>query len=87
MFDSFGFESFEEFVIQDDWKIINKIFYGVEKFDKKDNKITLVTLRFSISQYKKLKNFDKLSKMAVDLLQLINEYGKNTGLEMKLLFN
>ena len=51
MFDSFGFESFEEFVIQDDWKIINKIFYGVEKFDKKDNKITLVTLRFSIPEY------------------------------------
>ena len=51
MFDSFGFEGFKEFVIQDDQKIINKIFYGVEKFDKKDNKITLVTLRFSIPKY------------------------------------
>ena len=51
MFDSFGFEGFKEFVIQDDQKIINNIFYGVEKFDKKDNKITLVTLRFSIPKY------------------------------------
>ena len=34
-FDSFGFEGFKEFVIQDDQKIIKKIFYGVEKFDKK----------------------------------------------------
>ena len=51
MFDSFCFESFEEFIIQVDRKIINKIFYGVEKFDKKDNKITLETLRFSIPEY------------------------------------
>ena len=35
-----------------------------------------MTLRFSISQYKKLKNFDKLSKTTLDLLQLINKYGK-----------
>ena len=76
MFDSFGFEGFKEIVIQDDQKIINKIFYGVEKFYKKDNKITLVTLRFSIPEYKNLKNFDKLSKATVDLLHLINEYGK-----------
>ena len=41
MFDSFSFEGFKEFIIQDDQKIINNIFYGVEKFDKKENKITL----------------------------------------------
>ena len=76
MFDNFGFEGFKEFVIQDNQKIINKIFYGVQKFDKKDNKITLVTLKFSIPEYKKLKSFDKLSKTTVDLLHLINEYGK-----------
>ena len=76
MFDNFGFEGFKEFVIQDDQKIINKIFYGVQKFDKKDNQITLVTLKFSIPEYKKLKSFDKLSETTVDLLHLINEYGK-----------
>ena len=76
MFDNFGFEGFNEFVIQDDQKIINKIFYGVQKFDKKDNQITLVTLKFSIPEYKKLKSFDKLSETTVDLLHLINEYGK-----------
>ena len=64
---SLGFQGFKEFVIQDDQKIINNIFYGVEKFDKKDKKITLVTLRFSIPEYKKLKNFDKLSETTVDL--------------------
>ena len=60
LFDSFDFQDFKEFAIKDDQKIINKICYGVEKFDKKDNKITLVTLIFNIPEYKKLKNFDKL---------------------------
>ena len=44
-----------------------------------------MTLRFSISQYKKLKNFDKLSKMAVDLLQLLNEYGKKHRLRNEVI--
>ena len=39
-------------------------------------KTTLVTLRFSIPEYKKLQNFDKLSKTTTDLLHLINEYCK-----------
>ena len=78
MFDSFGFESFKEFIIQDDQKIINKIFYSIEKFDEKDNNITLVTLRFSIPQYKKLTNYEKLNETTVDLLHLINEYRKKT---------
>ena len=75
LFDSFSFEGFKEFIIQDDKKFISKIFYDVGKFNKKDNKITLVTLKFSIAEYKKLKNFDKLSETTVDLMHLINEYG------------
>ena len=35
MFDSFGLEGFKQFVIQYDQKIIDKILYGVEKFNKK----------------------------------------------------
>ena len=35
MFDSFGFEGFNEFVIQDDQKISNKIFYGVKSSIKR----------------------------------------------------
>ena len=85
MFDSFGFEGFKEFVIQDNQNIISKIFHGVEKFDKKDNKITLVTLKFSVPEYKKLKNFDKLYKTTVDLLHLINEYGKKYRLRNEVM--
>ena len=77
MLDSFGFEGFMVFVIQDNQNIINKIFCSVGKFDKKDNKITLKTLRFSISEHKKLRNFDRLSETTDNLLHLINKYGKN----------
>ena len=35
-----------------------------------------MALIFSIPEYIKLKNFDKLSETAVDLLHLISEYGR-----------
>ena len=35
LFDSFGFEGFKEFIIDDDRKALNKILFGVEKFFKK----------------------------------------------------
>ena len=85
MFDSFGFEEFKQFVIKDDQKIINKIFYGVENFDKKDNKITLMILKFSVPEYKKLKNFHKLSKATIDLLHLINKYAKKHKLRNEVI--
>ena len=60
MFDSFGFESFKEFLIKTFKRyLFNKIFYSVEKFDKKDSKIILVTLSslfLSIKNSKTLTN-------------------------------
>ena len=47
-------------------------------------KITLVTLKFSIAEYKKLKKVDKLSKTTVDLMHLINEYGKKHNLRSEV---
>lgn len=52
------------------------LFYGVDKFDKKNRRIFLVTVKFSIPEYKKLKYIDKLNGTVVNLLHLINEYGK-----------
>lgn len=43
-----GFEVFQIFIIQDDQKVLNKILYDIEKFNKKDNKFTVITLRFSM---------------------------------------
>ena len=69
LFDSFGFESFKEFILQDDQEVLNKILYGIEKFNKKDKKITLITLRFSIREYEKIKNMNRLSEITIDLLR------------------
>ena len=35
LFDSFGFEGFKEFIIDDDRKTLNKILFGIEKLKKK----------------------------------------------------
>ena len=34
-FDSFRFEGFKQFIIQNDRKLLNKILFGIEKFKKK----------------------------------------------------
>ena len=53
LFDSFGFEGFKEFIVDNDRNILNKTLYGIEKFNKRDNKITLITLKFSMLEYEK----------------------------------
>ena len=40
LFDSFGFDGFKEFLLKDDKKILNKILYGIKKFEKKPKKTT-----------------------------------------------
>ena len=76
LFDSFGIEGFKEFILRDDQKIFNKILYSIEKFNKKDNKITVITLRLSMKEYEKIENMNRLSETTIDLLHLMNEYGK-----------
>ena len=51
----------KEIFLQNDKKVLKKILYGIEKFNKKDNKITLITLKFSIREYGKIKNKNTLS--------------------------
>ena len=53
LFDSFGFEGFKKFIIDEDRKTLNKILLEIEKLKKKDNKVTLVTLKFSMREYEK----------------------------------
>ena len=38
LFNSFGFDGFKEFLLQDDKKTLNKILYGIKKFEKKTAK-------------------------------------------------
>ena len=80
----FGFEGFKEFILQDDRNIINKILYSIEMFNKKDDKITLITLRFSMVEYEKIKNKHRFIETSIDLIHLVNEFGKLHKLKEKV---
>ena len=71
----------KEFVFQNDLKVLNKILYGIAKFNKKDNKITLITLKFSMPEYENTKNKNRLRETTIDLLHLMNEYRKKHDLK------
>ena len=85
LFNSFSLEGLEEFILQDDHKVLIKILYGTDKFNKKDNKITLITLRFSMKEYEKIKNMNRLSESTIDLLHLMNQYGKKHKLKNEVI--
>ena len=76
LFDSYGFTGFQKFLIDNDRNTLNKIFFGIEKFKKKDKKINLITLKFSITEYEKIKTEYTLRGTTQDLLHLIYEYGR-----------
>ena len=87
LFDSFGLEGFKEFILKDDQKVFNKILYGIEKFNERDNKITLITLKFSMQEYEKTKNMNRLSETTIDLLHLMNECRKKHKLKDEVTFH
>ena len=76
LFNSFGLDGFKGFLLQDDKKTLNKILYRIKKFEKKDSKIMVITLTFSMEEYKNIKAVNRLSETTQDILHLINEFGK-----------
>ena len=48
LFDTYGFISLKEFIIDNDRKLIDKFFYGLEKINKKDKKINLTYVQFMV---------------------------------------
>ena len=86
LFDSFGFSGLNEFVIQGDKKIINTLLYDFKKFNKSDDKITIISVKFSMLEYKEIKKTlsNALSNTAVDLFLALNEFVKNIILRTKL---
>ena len=76
LFDSFGFEGFKKFVIDNDKNVLNKILFGIAKFQKKHQKITLVSIKFLMKEYEKIKNEHRLRPTTQDLLHLMYEYGR-----------
>ena len=57
------------------------IVYGTEKFDQKDNKTALITLKFSMLEYEKIRKKNRSTDTAIDLLHLINKFEKSHKLK------
>ena len=80
----------QNFIVQDDRKINNKILFVLEKFKQVDNRLTLVQTIFSRVNFKKLtkKELKKLTPTAKDLLHFIKEFGKlhSVGDEVSVYF-
>ena len=72
LFDSFGFVGFKQFIVDNNKNIIDKMLFNLEKFSKKDTKINLFWLTFSIESYKQIKekSLDNLTNTAKDFFHL-----------------
>ena len=59
--------------------------YNVNNFNKKDNKINLVTVTFSVDAYEKLKEneLNALTQTARDLFHTLAEFAKYNSTQMK----
>ena len=89
LFDSFGFTSFKTFIVDTDLNVIDKLLCNVNKFNKNDEKINLINLKFSEYEYNRIKRKSYLSKLtdtAKDLFHLLSEFSKyhNVIYEMTL---
>ena len=51
--------------------------FGLNKFQKSDHKITLISVKFSMSDYEKIKDTKQLKTTTQDLLHLMS-YRKTT---------
>lgn len=63
MFYTFGIIGLQNFIDQENQKIIEKILLGIEKMKKADNKLTLIKIKLAMENYKKLtkKEISRLS--------------------------
>ena len=75
LFDSYGFIGLKEFIIDNDRKLIDKFFYGLEKIKKKDKKINLTYVQFDLASHKNISK-RQLTRTAQDFFHTLNEFAK-----------
>ena len=78
LFDSFGFTGFMRFIVDSDKSITDRMLFNFEKINKKDTKVNLASLTFSIQSYNKIKekSLDNLTDTAKDFFHLLSEFRK-----------
>ena len=69
----------KRFIVDDDKKTVGKALKGLELAYRKDHKLTLIELMFSMTSYKNLTNKEvsNLSNTAQDFFHLVNSFIKN----------
>ena len=75
LFDSFGFIGLKELIIDNDKKLIDKFFYGLEQINKKDKRINLTYVQFDLEAFKHV-NKKRLTATAQDFFHTLNEFAK-----------
>ena len=67
----------KSFIIIDDKKTVQKILSGIEKMTRKDNKITLVKIKFSMNACENLSNkeIENISDTARDFFHFVQRVG------------
>ena len=81
--DSYGIEGLKHFIIQDDRAIVDKILIGIEKMDRKDDKITLCKVKFNQSACQNLTEDEviSLSETARNFFTLSRHSEQSSNLE------
>ena len=84
--DSKGFEGFKFFILSNNEALIDKLMYDVNKFNRKDNKINLVTVQFLLPACKKLKERElkKLTTTAQDLCPVLAEFASYNNVKTQV---
>ena len=73
---TFGVDDLKSFLIQDDQKIIEKILLGTEQLTRRDKRITLVNIKFSLNACKNLRKIelDNLRDAARDFFYFVQSF-------------
>ena len=73
--DSYGFIGLKEFIIDNDRKLIDRFFYGLDGINKKDKKVNLTYVQFDLNALKNI-NKRQLTPTAQDFFHKLNEFAK-----------
>ena len=79
LFDVFGIEGFKLFIVNNDQKIINELFYNFEKCDSKSSqKLKLCTMKFCIEIWQKnvTKNKRPINRHGSKFFYLLEQFAK-----------
>ena len=73
---TFGVDDLKSFLIQDDQKLIEKILLGTEQLTRRDKRITLVNIKFSLNACKNLRKIelDNLTDTARDFFYFVQSF-------------